>query len=290
MLAVAVCLAAGAARAAADAGTAPVPAGASPAAPARPAMRIVSLAPNLTELLFAAGAGARVVGVDASSDHPPAARALPRVGSSATLDIERILALRPDLIVAWPHGAARRHAAQLHRLGIPVLTIDPRTIDGIADAIEVLGRRAGTTAQADPAAQALRERARVLAARFAASAPVRVFVQIWDVPLMTISDRHLMADGLRVCAARGILGDDRALTPAPSREAVIAADPALLVMVAEDAQAAAWLRQWQRAPAPRFAAAPRHLAIDPDRFARASPRFLDAVEVLCRWIDAAPRR
>lgn len=123
---------------------------------ARPAQRIVSLAPNVTELLFAAGAGSHVVGVSAYSRHPPAARALLRIGDSGHLDLERILSLHPDLIVGWASGNRPEHIARLRRLGLPVFLTEPKRLDQIPRLIGKLGRLAGTEIQAQHSAAAFR--------------------------------------------------------------------------------------------------------------------------------------
>ena len=152
---------------------------------ARPAQRIVSLAPHATELLFAAGAGARVVGVVAHSDWPPEARALPGVGDANALDLERIVALAPDLVVAWPYTMPAQLAA-LRARGATIFVSDPKSIAGIARDVEALGTLAGTAATAQPAAAALRARHDALAARYAGSPAIAVFYEVWNEPLQTI--------------------------------------------------------------------------------------------------------
>jgi iron complex transport system substrate-binding protein len=256
---------------------------------ATPAMRIVSLAPAATELLFAAGAGTRVVGVDAASDYPPAARNLPRVGNSATIDVERVAALRPDLVVAWPHGAARRQAEQIRRLGIPVFTLDPGSIDSIAHTIESLGSIAGTSEVARARAREVRNRGATLARTHADAAVVTAFVQIWDAPLMSINDRHLIAAGLRMCGGRNIFAAASSLTPTPDREAVIAANPEVIILLAGPAEAARWTVAWKRWPGVRAVGAGAVVGISPDLLARQTPRFLDGVEQLCGHLEHARR-
>ncbi|HJS39655.1 MAG TPA: helical backbone metal receptor, partial [Burkholderiales bacterium] len=107
---------------------------------AAPARRVVSLAPHLTELMYAAGAGERMVGALAYSDYPPEAKALPRVGSEAGIDLEAVVALRPDLVVAWPQSGSTRAIERIAALGIPVFRSEPRELEDIARTIETLGR------------------------------------------------------------------------------------------------------------------------------------------------------
>src|SRR5262245_40869585 len=153
----------------------------------KPASRIVSLAPHLTELLYDAGAGGRVVGAVEFSDFPAAAKGLPRVGSDARIDLEAVLALRPDLVVAWPNAGSLKAVDRLAELGVPVFRSEPRELDDIARTLERLGRLAGTARQGDAAAAAFRARAQALQQRYAAHRKVRVFYQIWDRPLLTVN-------------------------------------------------------------------------------------------------------
>jgi len=251
---------------------------------ASPARRIVSLAPHLTELLFAAGAGDRVVGASAYSDHPAPARQIPRIGDSHAFDIERILALRPDLVVAWGAGNAPRHVARLEQLGIPVHVEGAAGLDDIGDALERLGRLAGTEPLAREAARRYRERLAALRARHAGLAPVRVFHQVWGDPLMTVSGGHPVSDLIAACGGVNVFGDAPALVPLVSREAVLRAAPEVITAAAEgDDPLAAW-RRWPTLPA---VAAGRLVSLPADAISRLSPRLLDAAGPLCAAIDAA---
>lgn len=254
---------------------------------ARPASRIVSLTPHLTELLFEAGAGAQVVGVAMHSDFPPEASTLPRIGDARALDIERILALQPDLVVAWRSGNPLRQLGQLRTLGLAVFMNEPGQLDDIAGTIARLGVLAGTQAVAAQRARRFRERLADIRAAHAAHAPIHVFYQIWDKPLLTVSGKHVIDDALRSCGARNIFAELDALVPRPSREAVLLADPA--VIVAADGSGAArarlqsWLR-WQQLQAVRYG---NLYTLAPDLMHRHSPRILDGVETLCAQIEAA---
>jgi iron complex transport system substrate-binding protein len=255
---------------------------------AAPAQRIVSLAPHATELLFAAGAGTRVVGVIGSSDWPPEARTLPVVGDSRALDLERIVALAPDLVVAWPYTPALQVAA-LRARGIPVFNAEPRSIDGIAADVERLGVLAGTESQATPRAAALRARHALLRARNAGQATVRVFYQIWNVPLYTIGGRHLINEAIGLCGGENVFAALTTPAPVVSIEAVLAAAPDAIVAGAERGVRPDWLDDWRRWPALRAAAQGHLFVVNADLLHRAGPRFLDGVDELCAAIDAARR-
>jgi len=277
------------ARAEAEAEATSVPdAGGTTTSLAAPARRIISLAPHLTELLFAAGAGDRVVGASAWSDHPPAARAIARIGDSHAFDIERIVALRPDLVVAWDAGNAPRHIAQLRRLGIPVHLEGAERLDDIGAAIERLGQLAGSSAVAHEAAQRYRQRLAVLRKRHAGREPVRVFHQVWDQPLMSINGRHPVSDLIVACGGENVFAGSAALVPLVSREAVLRAAPAVITAAASPDGSdpfAAW-RRWPTLPAVE---AGLLVGLPADAISRLSPRLLDAAEPLCEAIAAARR-
>ncbi len=256
---------------------------------ASPAKRIISLSPGATELLFAAGAGAHVVGTVEFSDYPAAAATLPRVGNSATLDIEAIAALSPDLIIAWPHGAAQRQMAQLLRLKVPVFVSDPRSLADIAAALESFGRLAGSATAAATARQ-YRLHTDALRQAHAGAAPVRVFLQIWNSPLMTINDRHLIADALRLCGGRNVFGDAAVLVPTVGYEAVVAANPEAIIAIAEPAVARAWLANWQRWPALDAVRHGASFAIPAQLIAVPTARMFEGTSALCDRLDQTRRR
>ena len=254
-----------------------------------PATRIVSIAPHVTELLFAAGAGDRVVGVDEFSDHPPPARALPRIGRHSGLDLEAIVALRPDLVVGWASGNRMPQLERLESLGIPLYLNEIRSVDDIAASIETFGRLAGTQTAAGAAADALRQRADAL--RTHGRAPrLRVFYQVWDRPLMTINGEHLISRAIERCGGRNVFASLSQLAPTVSVEAVLAADPQAIIATRIDDTDPAGLAGWRRWP---DLAASRHdnlLALPADLLQRPGPRFIDGVEALCAALDEARAR
>ena len=253
---------------------------------ARPAQRIVSLAPHATELLFAAGAGTRLVGVVAHSDWPREARALPGVGDANALDLERIVALAPDLVVAWPYTMPAQLAA-LRARGATIFVSDPKSIPGIAQDVEALGRLAGTDATARPAAAALRARHDALVSRHAGSRAIAVFYEVWNEPLQTIGGRHLISEAIALCGGTNVFGALTLPAPTVSFEAVVAAAPEAIIAGSDDGRRPAWLDDWQRwrnVPAVRY----RNLFVaDGDLLHRSGPRFFDGVESLCAMLDKA---
>lgn len=251
-----------------------------------PARRIVSVAPHLTELLFSAGAGERVVGAVAYSDHPAAARRIPRVGDSAQLDVERILALRPDLIVVWHHGTPALQLQRLRRLGIPLYAGESRTMADIAGTLRRLGALTGTAAMAEARAAAFEQQIATLRRQYAGRTPLRVFYQIWPQPLMTVNGRHLISEALALCGARNLFAALAPLTPTVTLEAVAALDPDAIVSGSVTAEAAADLAGWQRLGSLRAVREQRLLVVDPDRLHRQSDRVVDGARELCEKLDA----
>ena len=253
---------------------------------AAPAQRIVSLAPHATELLFAAGAGERIVGVMSDSDFPPAATRIPIIGNANALDLERILALRPDLIVTWPYTTPAQ-VGVLRAQGIPVFTTDPRTIDGIARDLERLGTLAGTNGAAREAAGRFRARIAASARRVAGKTVVPVFYEVSNVPLYTVGGAHLISQALTLCGARNVFASLALPAPEVSVEAVLAARPEAIVAGTAGAVAPAWLDEWRRwseAPAVR---ANRLFVVDANLLHRSGPRFAEGVEQLCGVIERA---
>ena len=257
---------------------------------AAPAQRIVTLAPHLTELMFAAGAGDRIVGTVAYSDFPAAAQRIERVGDANALDLERLVALRPDLVVVWLGGTPQRQLDVLAALGVRLYYQQPRSLESIADSLERFGALAGTSAIARPAATRYRERLAGIAARYRARAPVGVFHQIWDRPLMTVGGGHLISEVIALCGGRNIFDGLSTLAPVVSAEAVLDADPELIVAAGTGTPREAGLGAWLAWPQLRAVARGNLYVLPPDLISQAAPRILDGAQQLCEAMDAARRR
>jgi iron complex transport system substrate-binding protein len=253
---------------------------------ARPATRIVSLAPDITESLFDLGAGERVVAVSEFSDRPDAARSLPRVARAQGIDLEAIAALRPDLIVVWGSGYSPAWIDSLRRLPFPVYVHEPRTLEGIASSLERLGSLTGS-ARAPALAGDFRARLAELRRRYAGRAPVRVFYQVWANPIMTVSGAHLASEVMRACGARNVFADLAPLVPTVDVESVIAARPQVIVATEPGAVDRGSLDGWKRYP--QLPAVARHLLVtlDADQMDRATVRTLDATATLCEQVERA---
>jgi iron complex transport system substrate-binding protein len=244
----------------------------------QPPQRIISLTPHLTELLYAVGAGAQLVGADSASDFPRAALALPRVGDYSRINFERILALKPDLVVVWVGGNRPADIHGLKQMGVPVLHTEATRLDDVARLLRLLGQASGHAREGEAAAQAYSGRLAALKVRDGRKPPVRVFYQVWDRPLMTVGGTHWISDALVLCGARSVFADLRGLSPVVSREAVLRRAPELIV---SGSDAPDLLRQWQR-----FASLPAvknqgFVRVDADLLHRPTPRLIEGVATLC---------
>jgi iron complex transport system substrate-binding protein len=256
-------------------------------APAETPPRIVSLSPHITELLFAAGAGDRIVGVDDLSDYPPAAAAIAHVGEVSALDIEALLKLKPTLVLVWESGTPERRRAELERLNLRLYVTEQRHLDDIGASLIEFGRLAGTAATAEAAARQYREDLQRLRARYAARPKLSVFYQVWDRPLYTLSGKQVLSEVLDVCGGENIFSDLSVLAPAVDREAVLARNPDVIIIGASGADGARQVRDWDRFPALNAVKAHRVYNVDPSLTGRMSPRILDGVQAICGLLDQA---
>lgn len=250
-----------------------------------PAQRIVSLSPHLTEQLFAIGAGESIVGTTDFSDHPAAAARIARVARAASVDLERIAALKPDLIVLWGSGFSPAIADALRRLGRPVFISEPRSLADIASSMRRLGVLTGYPAETASTGflTALDELARTYRGR----TPVRVFYQIWDAPLMTLSGRHVISEAITLCGGVNIFAALAPIAPQVATEAVLAADPEIILTAEPGAKPTAALANWRRFP--RLAAVQREqlVTLNADRINRHGPRMPQEIRAMCEAIDGA---
>lgn len=254
------------------------------------ATRIVSLSPGATELLFSAGAGDLVVGVGAWSDFPPEAGQLPQVGDSSRLDLEAILTLAPDLVVAWVDGNSRQQLDRLEELGLTLFWLAPREFEDIARALENLSLLSATHAVGDEQAAVFRDGIAELAARYAEAPPIRVFYQVWDQPLMTINRDELIGKAIELCGGLNVFGHLSRLVPRISREAVLTAAPEVIVTSGRADNDRQWLDDWTAfASLPAVAAGNLYLE-PPDLLARPTLRMLEGVSHLCQTLEAARAR
>ncbi len=260
-----------------------------------PAQRIVSLAPHVTELLFDTGAGAQVIAVSDFSDYPAAARALPSVGGSQALDLERITVLKPDLVIAWQSGNSAGQVEAIERMGIPVFRSEPKSLEDVATSLERFGILTGHADEGGKYAASFRQRVEALRLQYGqnqGSSAIRVFYQVWNQPLMTVGGPHLISRIMELCGGQNIFVSINALSPVVDAEAVIAANPQLMVVSGEHEaktippDSLKMWQNWQQIAAVRNR---DYLVLDPALITRHTPRILNGAEQLCKTIERIRR-
>ena len=255
---------------------------------AKPALRVVSMAPSVTELLFAAGGGNKIVGAVNYSDYPEAAKRIPRIGSNREIDMELLISLKPDLIVAWRHNSSERQIEMVRRLGVPVFQSDPQTLDGIPDAVLRLGQLLGTDAAARTTATQLREQLAGLRAKYANRSTVRTFYQVWDKPLYTLSGKHILTDAMKLCGGENIFDKLTVTAPIVSIESVLQANPEAIIATAEKNYGGVEL--WK--PYGTLAAVRSNnlFTLDGHLLNRAGPRMVQGTAAMCEVLEQARQR
>lgn len=261
----------------------------SPLLLARPAKRIVTLSPHLAELVFAAGAGHQLIATVEYSDFPEAAANIPRIGDAFRIDSERIMTLQPDLVISWDSGNPRPAIDQLRSLGLVVWQIEIRKPGEIADTLAAIGRATGHETTAGPAAESFRNRLADLSRAYGNTKQRSYFYQVGQKPLFTINGDHLISKGLQLCGGQNIFDQEPGLAFQVSYESVIVADPDVLFapeIENSDNPLSAWLA-WPGMKAVRLGTL---YLVPADAVSRASPRFLDALELACKLLHASPER
>jgi len=254
-------------------------------------LRIVSLAPGATEMLFAAGAGAQVIATVEYSDEPPAARRVPRIGDVAAVDMERLVALHPDVVVLWAGGGNPAQREKIAGLRIPIYQQQVARLADIPGAVRRLGALAATTVVAERAAATMEARLAALTATYGARPGRRpsVLLQVWNRPIYTVGGKHLMSDALVLCGARNVFADLPEAGPIVDMESIIARDPDIIVAAAPTGEGAAWVADWTQL---RSLSAVRHkrvVAFEDQALSRLGPSVIGATENLCRTLAGVSR-
>lgn len=255
---------------------------------AEPPRRIVSLAPNLTEIAYAAGAGPALVGTVEYSDYPDAARRLPRVGDAWRVDMERVLALHPDLVLVWPSGTPDAVIDRLKRLGLRVESVPTYRLADVPSALRRIGALAGSATLAEQAARAFEADVAAQRAAHAQVAPLDVFIEIDDDPVYTVNGEHVISEVVQLCGGRNVFARLPQIAPAITLESVLEADPQVIVSTDDTiADPAALWSKWPRMKAVRARAI---YSLPSDLVTRATPRLAQGVRATCSALDDARRR
>lgn len=250
----------------------------------KPAGRLVTLSPHLAELVFAAGAGDTLLATVEYSTYPEAAAALPRVGDAFRLDLEAIVALRPDLVIAWASGNPEAAINQIRSLGVPVWAVEIREPWQIGSTLRDIGRATGHESRGNEVADVLERRLDKLARRFDEAEPVSYFYQVDARPLFTINGEHLISQGLDLCGGKNIFAGQPALAFQVAHESVIVADPDALIAPALPGDPNP-LERWTEWPGMQAVEDGAMFTLNADKISRATPRWLDAIETACTRLD-----
>jgi iron complex transport system substrate-binding protein len=250
----------------------------------QPARRIVSLAPHNTENAFSAGAGSRLVGVVDFSDYPPQAASLPSVGSSARVNIEAVIALEPDLVLAWETGSNREALRKLADLGYAVYYSEPRNFEDVIRNIEEIALLSGTPDRIEPPAEALREELAALRSDYGDRERRSVFYQVWSNPLMTLNGDHIVSRALELCGAFNLFGELPIIAPRVSVEAVVEGNPDIIITGSTGSETD--LSVWDRWTSITAVNRGHYVYVDADVMHRHTARMIQGIRHLCEQIDA----
>lgn len=251
----------------------------------KPAQRIIAMAPHVTELLYAAGGGDKIVGAVTYSDYPEAAKKLPRIGDNRLVDMERVIAMKPDLIVIWMHGSSERQIDTLRQLGVPLFHSEPQKLEGIADSLLRLGQLMGTESVAQPAAAEISRQFAALAKQYGNRPPVRMFYQVWDKPLYTLSGSSIVSDAMRLCGGVNIFADLKVTAPVVSTEAVLQADPEAIFGTSEKNYGGVNL--WRPYTTMKAVRNDNLFTLNGELLNRAGPRMVAGTAALCEKLELA---
>ena len=253
----------------------------------QPALRVISLAPHITEIVFAAGAGEKLVGTVSYSDYPEAAKNVPQVGSYDTVSYETLLALRPDLVLAWRSGNGDETIKRLEALGLNVYVDEPRTLEHVARSLRDVGRLTGTSKTADAAALAFLGKLSQLRENYSKEAQISVYYQIWNEPLLTLNGDHLISDVVRLCGGRNVFADALPLVSRISVESVVRADPQVIIASGMGAARPEWLDEWRPWTSMTAVKNGQLYFIPPDLLQRHTPRIIEGARMLCEQLAEA---
>ena len=251
------------------------------AAPLTAATRVVSLAPSLSEIVVELHAADLLVGVLDGGERPPALAQVPSVGRYGQIDMERLLSLKPDLLLLWPDSVPAAQRDQLKRLGIPTYSAEPHGIDELIEQIEAIGVQLGRAEQGRVRAQQLRSQLQALRERYHREQPLQVFYQVWDKPLYTVGGGQIVSDALTVCGARNVFAELKVPAPQVNLESVLLRNPQV-ILAPDQAQLDAW-KAWPQVNAVRDG---RLLQVPDKGLERPSGQMIDATAQLCRLLEA----
>lgn len=256
----------------------------------KPARRIVSLAPHITEILYAAGAGEQLVGAVSYSDYPEAAKNIPRVGSYDKISYESVVALNPDLVIVWQSGNGEEVAQRLESLGLNIYVGEPRKLEDVAQSLRTFGRLSGHDKQGDVAADQFLAKLAELGSTYSQQQRIGVYYQLWNEPMMTMNGEHLISDVIRLCGGRNVFAEALPLVPRISVESVVRANPKVIIASGMGQARPEWLDDWRSWSAIDAVHNDQLYFIPPELLQRHTPRIIQGAEQMCTFLAQARGR
>ncbi|WNO08366.1 cobalamin-binding protein [Teredinibacter sp. KSP-S5-2] len=257
---------------------------------AKPAHRIIALAPHIVENLYSAGVGDRIVGAVDYCDYPEAAKDIPRVGAISSFSLEAILALKPDLVVVWRSGRGGKIMEKLIRMGINVYASDPRSLSDIPKSIRDYGVLTGNQSVAEEAAKQFEAQYTELKHQYAEKSQVTVFYQVWNDPIQTLNGKHIISDVITLCGGKNVFSDEPALAPKVSVESILQTDPKAIIASGMGEERPEWLDMWKKWKQLQSVQCDNLFYVHPDLIQRHTMRILQGAETICRSLDIARKR
>jgi len=249
-----------------------------------PAKRIISLSPHATELLFSAGATNQIVAVVNYSDYPPQAKKIPRIGSYKKIDLESVVKLNPDLIIAWNSGGPEQQISDLRKLGFKLYFSEPRTFEDVASNIKNMGKILGTSGIADSNASTYLKELTRLQKKYNNLKQVNVFYQVWNKPLMTINNGHLISNVIEFCGGYNVFADATIRAPKVGIESVIEKNPQAIIIGMSDNRKD-WVEPWFQWRSINAVKNKHVYSVNADLIVRQGPRILQGAELVCEILE-----
>lgn len=257
----------------------------------QPAQRVISLAPHITEMLYSAGAGNKIVGVVNYSDYPADALKKPIVGSYNAINIEKIIELQPDLVLSWRSGNRLQDNQRLQQLqqqlGFRLIESEVDTLEDIPALIEQFGELIGTQQTAQTVTQQLRQQLQTIKQEYTSKKTVSVFYQIWNKPLITPGNNQFISQGIALCGGENIFNDIGTLTGQVAIETVLLRNPQVLLMGGRKEMQQEWVKTWQAFPQIQAVKNEHVFLLNNNLYQRPTARFINALPALCNKIDRA---
>lgn len=255
----------------------------------KPAQRVVTLAPFLTELLYSINAAESIVATVDYSDFPQQAKSIRRIGNYENFSIEQIIALQPDIVLAWQSANHPQHLQKLEELGVLVYRSEPRELADIATTLQRLGTLTGNVEKAARVADAFTAELKLLTERYAQKEKIGAFYQVWDKPIYTVNGQHIISKVMQICGITNVFADLDILAPVVTLEAVLNKKPQMIIASGMAEAQPQWLVTWRDWPELPAVKANNLFFIHPDLIQRHTLRLLEATLLMCEQGDAARR-